>query len=331
LEARATEGVVRVSEQENIEEGFGELFKAARVLLREGITEEDQIFPTLAFAFRTVGGRDPDLDPRDPDPLDHLDYDYKRLVKEEGCETWEREADRFVSLYGSLRPVQIIDDILILKMLPVGITICNDFGTETPREVHITVYSRRQSPNPENVASLYEERLSDANIPHGEVYTGGMRFGFHSDFFLDITIERAKFWVASEGPGISWETKDAHFPHPQIVKEFFRILLKAPFGGDGFDRHLGIRSRGGAPKAANLIPACVAFYLRNAGKIQCHPEIHRLLNEYVLYEIPWKTKLPEDGVSSSEETQLWRDVRDESKVGNPLKAVGHTRYWQGRG
>src|SRR4051812_3810769 len=31
------------------EERFEELFKAARVLLREGVTEEDQIYPTLAF------------------------------------------------------------------------------------------------------------------------------------------------------------------------------------------------------------------------------------------------------------------------------------------
>ncbi len=29
---------------------FADLFKAAQVLLREGVAEEDQIYPTLAFA-----------------------------------------------------------------------------------------------------------------------------------------------------------------------------------------------------------------------------------------------------------------------------------------
>ena len=32
------------------EEGFGPLFKAARVLLKEGITDEDQIISTLTFS-----------------------------------------------------------------------------------------------------------------------------------------------------------------------------------------------------------------------------------------------------------------------------------------
>jgi hypothetical protein len=32
------------------EKRFADLFKAAQVLLREGIAEEDQIYPTLAFA-----------------------------------------------------------------------------------------------------------------------------------------------------------------------------------------------------------------------------------------------------------------------------------------
>ena len=32
------------------EERFADLFKAARILLEMGISEEDQIYPTLAFA-----------------------------------------------------------------------------------------------------------------------------------------------------------------------------------------------------------------------------------------------------------------------------------------
>ena len=43
------------------EEGFRWLFRAARVLLREGVTDEDQILPTLVFAHEidrgAAGGR----------------------------------------------------------------------------------------------------------------------------------------------------------------------------------------------------------------------------------------------------------------------------------
>ena len=39
------------------EERFADLFKAARALLKKGITEEDQIYPTLAFA-NELRGRD---------------------------------------------------------------------------------------------------------------------------------------------------------------------------------------------------------------------------------------------------------------------------------
>jgi len=40
----------RTAESLLIEESFGELFEAARMLLREGVTEEERIVPTLALA-----------------------------------------------------------------------------------------------------------------------------------------------------------------------------------------------------------------------------------------------------------------------------------------
>ena len=42
--------MVNLPEPKLIEERFGERFEAARMLLREKVTEEERIIPTLAFA-----------------------------------------------------------------------------------------------------------------------------------------------------------------------------------------------------------------------------------------------------------------------------------------
>jgi hypothetical protein len=110
------------------------------------------------------------------------------------------------------------------------------------------------------------------------------------------------------------------------VQEFYRMLLGTP-SGDGFTRHLALRTRGGPPTAANLVPACVAFYLREYGKIESRKEIHRLLNEHVLRETG--KELPEEAYGSSETNQLWRDVRNHAKIGNPLMDAGYTLFWGG--
>jgi hypothetical protein len=71
----------------------------------------------------------------------------------------------------------------------------------------------------------------------------------------------------------------------------------------------------------------VAFFLRKYGDIENRKEIHRLLNEYVLCET-FKT-LPDDPGDPSKTTQLWRDVNDYAKVGNPLMDAAHTLWWEG--
>src|SRR5215217_4497174 len=77
---------------EEAEERFDELFRAARVLLREGEGQEDRIIPTLAYAkYACEGGS-------------YLSKRHRFENLEEGSEAWEREADAFVSIYGSLRP-----------------------------------------------------------------------------------------------------------------------------------------------------------------------------------------------------------------------------------
>jgi hypothetical protein len=90
------------------EERFDELFRAARMLL-EVNAGEDQIIPTLALA--NAIGQD----------VPHLIAARRRLLKlSEDRQAWNNEVDKFVRRYGSLRPVRVVDGILILEKLPVS-------------------------------------------------------------------------------------------------------------------------------------------------------------------------------------------------------------------
>ena len=110
------------------------------------------------------------------------------------------------------------------------------------------------------------------------------------------------------------------------MQGFYEMLLGKP-SGDGFYKRLATRTRGPAPSADNLISACVAFYLRNNGKIQSRKEIHRLLNEHVLRET--HKSIPEVTYPTSESNQLWDDVNNPTKVRNPLFDVERTFHREG--
>jgi hypothetical protein len=295
------------------EERFHELFRAARILLKEG-AEEDQIIPTLALA-NEIGQVTP-----------HLVAERRRFIKiGKDEEAWSREANRFVRRYGSLRPVRTVDEILILERLPVSVEVENDPDQEVPEEVTVSVYAHRRLANPEHVASLYEKILAAAGIPHDEQRTGHMSFDFHSRSLI-ITIRNGSIVKRLNRPHPGFQIERASFPHPRLVQEFYRMLLGVP-SGDGFARYLAARTRGGPPAAINLVPACVAFYLRGYGEIESRKEIHRLLNEHVLRET--EKELPEEAYGSSETNQLWRDVSNPAKVGNPLGDAGYTLFWEG--
>jgi len=295
------------------EERFDELFRAARMLLKEG-AEEDQIIPTLALANEIGQG------------VSHLVAARTRFVKiREDREAWNNEADKFVRRYGSLRPVRVVDRILILERLPVSVVVEDGPDDDDLQAVTISVYAHRRLAKPEHVASFYEKTLTAAGIPHNEQRTGHLSFDFHGRS-LTITIRNGSIAEWVNRPRFGYRVDEVPFPHPRIAREFYRMLLGSP-SGDGFARHLATRTRGGPPAAGNLVPACVAFYLRAYGEIANRKEIHGLLNEHVLRETG--KELPEEAFGSSETNQLWRDVNNHAKIGNPLMDAGYTLFWEG--
>jgi hypothetical protein len=296
-------------EEPPAEERFHEVFKAARVLHKERITTENQIIPTLALAEKI-----------DQDIPNLIEAKERLVIAAENHATWEREADRFSQEFKGLRPVQVVDRVLILEQLPAYVEIVKYSGTEVPKEVRVEVYQRPRPATPEYIAELYEEALLANSIPYGE----SSKFSFGSEALNDrlvITIGCGEEWPI-EHAEIAWRMCNASYPHPRLVQEQYGLLLGTPSKA-GFARGLTGRERGGAPDADNLIPACVAFYLREYGKVHSRKEVHRLLNEHVLRD-SWKGPLPEEGYSSPAANQLWRDVNNPKKIEAPLVQVEHT-------
>jgi hypothetical protein len=301
-----------------IEERFCELFRAARLLLREGVTEEERIVPTLAFA-------------NDIRLMWSLAAEKERLAAAwDDTGDWERAVEMFAWQHASIRPVEVSDGVLVLERLPVyvyvhdPVYVCDwdaepNAGTQTrmleDRDVVIAVYRHSRLPGPEGVAALYEATLSAIRVPYEEsceTCAGSMRVEYREDHLL-IIVEHGDKTLPTRSRGAV--RRKPVYPHPQRVGEHYGLLMGKP-SGSGFASRLAARKRGHPPEPVNLIPACVTYHLRTC--IESRIEIHRILNEHVLCET-WK-ELPEDDCSSSQTNQLWRDVH---KVEDRLLAASH--------
>ena len=292
------------------EDRFADLLKAARVLLNEDIAEEDQIYPTLAFANELGQGL-----------VDFIE-EKKRLVSawEDGSDSWAEGVDEFSWRHPSIRPVEVVDGVVILERVPVDVRIHNYplQEVEVPRVVGLTVYPHKRPPTLEQVAARYDKELSTARIPHAESNKGRFEFSFREGYLL-IEVNHSRTSIPPEHMGAVFRDGKPEFPHPRLVGAFYKMLVGTT-SKDGFARLLVTRRRGPAPASDTLIPACVAFYLRDYGGMKEGVEAHRLLNEHVLRG-HWK-KLPE-GHSDSASNQMWRDA---NKAKNKVLAAAYALY-----
>jgi hypothetical protein len=227
------------------DEGFRWLFKAARVLLSEGVSDEDQILPTLVFAHEidrgAAGGRAVTT------------YENTGLMPHE----WNT--------------VKTVDGIHILAEEPIRADILvkrpppDKGGEAIPHGLFLQVSYHKTAVEPEHVASVYAERLAARGMRFGSAPSGVMEYEFVGNR-LYLTVQLKKESAVDE----------LIFPSPQLVEQFYRALRKE------FRKRLTTHGR--TFEAYNLIPACVAFLLRASGGIGSQKEIHRLLNDQVFGE-----------------------------------------------
>jgi len=289
-----------------VQERFAELFAAARALLRMD-AEENRVIPTLALANEIGQGRP------------HLLAEKKRLLRSEGDKRlWKAEAHKFTLRYGGLRPVRVAEGSLILEQQPLSVDIDYDVSGQYAKGVMVNLYPNRKLALPEDVATVYEETLCGAGISCDEKHTARLSFFFRNRA-LKIDIEPGAVVERLEEPQPGWRIDKAPFPHPHLVARFYRMLREE------FAQKLATRMRGKPPETKNLVPACVAFFLRAYG-LEGRVEVHRLLNKYVLSEIG---KQLVEGYTDAETVKLWRDVGNDSLVGGPLRNSAWTLFYEG--
>jgi hypothetical protein len=286
---------------------FGELFKAARTLLKEYITDEDQIVPTLLAANEISRGVQRWVEKREEVLRDNLTY-LRRTKMEDGYRQMEGPRN--------LRVAKVVDGILILTHEPVSAELVSSFSSastydgyesltlkwkssiwsETVREnqhpyraVLMRVYPHKKRVKPEEVAFHYESALAAEGIPYASSRNAFVEYEFTGELlYLIVTVGRWR--MGKQMPS---------FPPPRLVGHFYHGLSQE------YGERLMTRKAGFLMDAHNLIPACVAFFLRASGGMRGRAEIERLLNEH-LFDGADKY-LP--GSSVGQNVQLWRDAK----------------------
>ena len=129
--------------------------------------------------------------------------------------------------------------------------------------------------------------------------------------------------IPSKDAAAVFRYRDPEFIHPELMTAFCQALLGSG-RGQGFDRLLNRRKAGPPPQPANLIPACVGYFLTEHGDLPKGKVAYQLLNKHVMSALPdYLAKLPEGGKSTSRSKQLWIDAK---KAGEMLNAAVRTIY-----
>jgi hypothetical protein len=219
-----------------MEQRFEALFKAARLLLREDISEEDQVVPTLAFAAE-IGRTDSNL----------VDVTERLAAAQVSHKRWAAASEKFVLAHPNLRPVRVAQGVLVLEWIPVSVEVIDYSHPKIvmPKMVVIKVHPHRRMADPEHVGALYEKTLSAKGTAYGNSRTGSMSFRFGSGG-LSLQLEHGLGDVPVEHLRVIYPDGKPVFPHPFWAREYYKMLMGTP-SGPGFSQFLITRSRGRPP------------------------------------------------------------------------------------
>jgi hypothetical protein len=317
-----------------LEERFAPLFKAAQVLLREGIDEEDLIYPTLAHA-NELGQQISDrayANELGLQQIPDLAEEAGLLVSAKPGVDWEAAVERFVERHAGIIPERITEDgVVILRWLPVvgHVRLYPITERKVPEKVTLRIRAHARLLEPEEITSVYERTLSAHEVNYGKGRTGSIDFAT-AEHTLEISTYASTDTatrIPSKHAAAVFSNRNPEFIYPKLMAKFCQALLepgKLPDGTrTGYEHLLAYRKRGPGPTStpkgtAKLIRSCVAFFLEHYGGLEKGVAAHRLLNEHV-QPLPDDVKeLPDEGISDYQSTPLWRDAK---KAGVRLEAA----------
>jgi hypothetical protein len=305
-------------------ERFERLFEAARVLRKEGIADEDLIYPTLAYANELGQG------------ITVLEQEALTLISSANSGAdWEAACERFSRKHGGLIPVRVVDGVLILRWVPVvgDVRFYQVPDMKIPEVVAVRIRLHAGPLEVGLISRVYERTLSAYGLRHGMCASGRIDYeapGGELIISSYASTDTAPH-VASEHAAVVFGDRAPEFAHPDLMEQVGQVLLgSGRKDKPGFDRFLN-RRKGGPPPTrkpeltTKLIRACVAYFLNQHGELPKGKAAHRLLNKHVLPLPDGVGELPETGDSSHESTELWRSAKKASLM---LEAATRAIYDQ---
>jgi hypothetical protein len=270
-------------------ETFGELFKAAQVLLREHITDEDKIIPTLLAANN--------IDLKNTHIVEVVDG--IRILKWEPISAqlvwepifsglvWDGASQHLVSR--SWKKDRTEPLTRRWKSRSPWSESTTDQARPDRAGVLIRVYPHKEAISPKEVASRYKGILTAQGLPFGRSRDALLEYEFTGGYLCLL--------VASGKP---LPGRNVSFPAPRLVEAFCVGVLEES------EDHLVMRRAGPDMDPENLIPACVGFLLKASGRMEGRKGVEQLLDDYVFGDIPWKS-LNEGGYPQRhiKKTQFW--------------------------
>jgi len=196
--------------------------------------------------------------------------------------------------YSTVRVVAVVEGVPILERVGVTVRGRRSLRTGALTDFAICLWPCSKIITPEEIAGAYKQALKAEGVKWGRA---GGRITYDlmqvRGYYLLLAVERSGFS----------EIREENWPPPSLVGKVAQAALEE------FSERLVIRRAGGAMKAKNLIPAMVAYLMRNSlpvgTEVAGRKDINVLLNRYVLPD----DQLLEVGYSGPRSNQLWENVR----------------------
>jgi hypothetical protein len=229
-------------------------------------------------------------------------------------------------------PVRVVDGVVILRWLAVdGVMHFYPIPeAKIPEKVTIRILLHARKLKPEHISSVYESILHAHEVSYGASAIGSVDFEA-AGAELSITTYASTATatrIPSTHAAAVFSDRTPEFIHPELMVRFCQALLnsgKLPGGRKvGYEQLLARRKGGPDPDPANLIPACVLFFLKYHGSLSEGIAAHRLFNKHIQPYLPdYIEELPETGQTTKRSTQLWSEAK---KAGMRLEVAARAIF-----
>jgi hypothetical protein len=252
-----------------------ELLRAARALLDNGIENEDEIIPTLVLA-ANVG------------QMPHLEHIRDELAKAGRRESkaWAEVDGELYSAFGGLvmSSGRVVDGVPLVRRTPFWISVTRDKNGAI-EEIAFDVFKR--SVTHEEVRKWYEWYLKLESVDYDlhDLSRGVVAYKTDNRKFFRLIAWPEERSVDGHGHFLPVNEGVRKFPHPEAVAGMYKGLRGLMKFSELPPLLMG-RQRGPTIMPHNLVPACVAWYLFERGRLlEEHgmiSQVTKILDEHLL-------------------------------------------------